>query len=73
MGIFSRYRPWAIAPDMADHWTKKFGDLAVQARVEGYLGASTRPCANGEGWDIDRVGLYLSDGFGGGYGGGRGG
>lgn len=35
-GIFSKYLPWAIALGVADHWVKVFGDLAAQARADGY-------------------------------------
>lgn len=35
-GIFSKYLPWAIALGVAAHWVKVFGDLAAQARAEGY-------------------------------------
>ena len=35
-GIFSKYLPWAIALGVADHWVKVFGELAAQARADGY-------------------------------------
>ncbi|MFT3861191.1 DUF2207 domain-containing protein [Micropruina sp.] len=34
--IFSKYLPWAIVLGVAAHWTKVFGDLAAQARADGY-------------------------------------
>ncbi len=35
-GIFSKYLPWAIMLGVAAHWVKVFGDLAAQARDDGY-------------------------------------
>jgi len=35
-GIFSKYLPWAIVLGVAAHWVKVFGDLAAQARADGY-------------------------------------
>ncbi|SDB96907.1 Predicted membrane protein [Raineyella antarctica] len=34
--IFSRYLPYAIVFGVADHWAKVFGEIASQAKLEGY-------------------------------------
>ena len=34
--IFSRYLPYAIVFGVADHWAKVFGEIAAQAKLEGY-------------------------------------
>ncbi|HMR47885.1 MAG TPA: DUF2207 domain-containing protein [Arachnia sp.] len=55
-GIFSRYLPYAISLGVAEHWTKVFGELAQQARVEGYQGD----------FDLPWVSVQARDGFAGG-------
>lgn len=35
-GIFSRYLPYAIVFNLADHWAKVFGDVARAAQAEGF-------------------------------------
>ena len=68
-GIFSKYLPYAIVFGVADHWTKVFGDLALQAQADGYdgtldlfwlgMGMDTM-------FDLAMLGM-LTDGFGGGF------
>ncbi|WP_291521735.1 DUF2207 domain-containing protein, partial [Branchiibius sp. NY16-3462-2] len=35
-GLFSKYLPYAIVFNLADHWAKVFGDVARAAQAEGY-------------------------------------
>ena len=35
-GIFSKYLPYAIVFNLADHWAKVFGDVARAAQAEGF-------------------------------------
>lgn len=46
-GIFTRYLPYAIVFDLADHWAKVFGDVAKAAQLQGY--------------DVDTPGWYVAD------------
>ena len=62
-------QPYAIVFGVADHWTKVFGDLALQAQADGYdgtldlfwlgMGMDTM-------FDLAMLGM-LTDGFGGGF------
>lgn len=68
VGIFSKYLPYAIVFGVADHWTKVFGDLALQAQADGYDGTLDLFWL-GMGMDtmFDLAMLsMLTDGFGGG-------
>lgn len=60
-GIFSRYLPYAISLGVAEHWTKVFGELAAQARVDGYSGSFGLPWLSVDGWGMDGTGFDLGD------------
>ncbi|HMR49795.1 MAG TPA: DUF2207 domain-containing protein [Arachnia sp.] len=60
-GIFSRYLPYAISLGVAEHWTKVFGDLAAQARMDGYGGSFGLPWLSVDGWGVDGTGVDLGD------------
>ena len=42
-GIFSRYLPYALIFGVAQHWTKVFADLALQAKIAGVSSAQLDP------------------------------
>lgn len=58
--IFSKYLPWAIVLGVAAHWVKVFGDLAAQAREDGYEDDFDLVWLGVMGWGVADMAIGLS-------------